>query len=153
MKYTLNKKEYLKFIYEKRELKSQIDSCYSEGSKINAIKALRLWCEYKGYETCGLRDAKDTIDVYYFRIRITKKLKELRERIEKWANKNGYENIKKRREVKSKNGDYIYLYTDWELVDDHVGLMINDYEWLPSKKEFREYNLLWKNYSNVRNLV
>ena len=80
MKYTLNKKEYLKFIYEKRELKSQIDSCYSEGSKINAIKALRQWCEYKGYETCGLRDAKDTIDVYYFRIRITKKLKELRER-------------------------------------------------------------------------
>ena len=63
------------------------------------------------------------------------------------------EGFKKRREVKSKNGDYIYLYTDWELVDYHVGLMINYYEWLPSKKEFREYNLLWKNYSNVRNLV
>ena len=45
------------------------------------------------------------------------------------------------------------MYTDWEMVDDHYGLMINDWDWLPSKKQYKEYNVLWKNYSNVQNLV
>ena len=97
---------------------------------------------------------KDTIDKYHKRYTITKKIKKLRKRIEKWARKNGYENIGKQKEVKDKlTGDYVYMYTDWEMVDDHHGLMINDWDWLPSKKQYKEYNVLWKNYSNVQNLV
>ena len=32
------------------------------------------------------------------------------------------------------------------MVDDHEGLMINDSQWLPSTKQIKQYNELWKKY-------
>jgi hypothetical protein len=51
------------------------------------------------------------------------------------------------KEVKdNKTGEYTYRYSDWEMVDDHVGLLVNDREWLPSSKQKKNYNKLWKKY-------
>ena len=152
------------FLEESLEVRSTIEHYLDEGSKINAIKYLKKDTEnrtaqsdppiWPTREFPSLREFKDTIDRYSIRYNITKKLKKLLERIEKWGRNNGYENIGKQKEVKDKlTGDYVYMYTDWEMVDDHHGLMINDWDWLPSKKQYKEYNVLWKNYSNVQNLV
>ena len=153
------------FLKEDLELRSNIEHYLDKGSnKINAIKCLKRHTEnitassdppiWPNDKFPSLREYKDTIDKYHKRYTITKKIKKLRKRIEKWARKNGYENIGKQKEVKDKlTGDYFYMYTDWEMVDDHHGLMINDWDWLPSKKQYKEYNVLWKNYSNVQNLV
>ncbi len=79
-------------------------------------------------------------------MKIQNKLGMLRERIEWWCEENGYEKMGVQREVKSKTGEYTYRYSDWEMVDDHEGLMINDSQWLPSSKQIKKYNELWKKY-------
>ena len=71
----------------------------------------------------------------------------LKDRIESWCELNGYEKMDTQKEIKdNKTGEYIYRYSDWEMIDDHDGLMINDSQWLPSTKQLKQYNQLWKRY-------
>ena len=145
------------FLEEDLELRSNIEHYLEESGKISAIKHLREYVEDKEVpeemspnNKCSLRESKNVIDKYAKRYTITKKVKLLRKRIEKWARINGFENISKQKEVKDKlTGDYVYMYTDWEMVDDHYGLMINDWGWLPAPKTMKLYNTLWKQYSYV----
>ncbi len=145
------------YLQEDFELRGTIEYHLNESGKISAIKYLREYVEDKEVpeemspgEKCSLRELKDVIDKYAKRYTITKKVKLLRKRIEKWARINGFENISKQKEVKDKlTGDYVYMYTDWEMVDDHYGLMINDWGWLPAPKTMKLYNTLWKQYSYV----
>ncbi len=152
----LNKtnKEILWTILKKDlELRSNIEHYLKDGYKINAIKCLKAYIEDKPqgesdiYKNSNLRELKDTIDRYAIRYRITKKLKRLREQIEKWCEKNGHDNMGYQKEIKdNKTGEYTYRYSDWEFVDDHYGLMINDWDWLPQYKTYKLYNELWKQY-------
>jgi len=133
------------------ELRNTIKHCLDEGSKISAIKHLKHHTEWWEIGTAdvvpSLREYKDTIDRYVIRYNITKKLKRLREQIEKWCEKNGHNNMGYQKEVKdNKTGEYTYRYSDWEFIDDHYGLMINDWDWLPVSKQMRLYNTLWKQY-------
>ncbi len=140
-------KDIIKEIYSNRELKSEIDWSLNEGSKINAIKLLKQYMEtYHKSRKYSLRTLKDTIDKYESRLIIRNKIEMLRDRIEKWCEKNGYEKVGLQKEVKSKTGEYIYRYSDWEMIDDHEGLMINDPQWRPSGKQMKQYNKLWKKY-------
>ena len=148
------------FLKEDLELKNTIEHHLDNGSKISAIKCLKRYADDKpshnisdNYKNSSLRELKDTIDRYAIRYRITKKIKLLRDRIEKWCEKNGHDNmsarikIRNRKEVKdNKTGEYTYRYSDWEFVDDHYGLMINDWDWLPHPKIYKTYNELWKQY-------
>ena len=141
------------FLEEDLELRTQIEYHLNDGYKISAIKCLKHYAEDKPqgksdiYKNSNLREIKDTIDRYAIRYNITKKLKRLREQIEKWCEKNGHDNMGYQREVKdNKTGEYTYRYSDWEFVDDHYGLMINDWDWLPQYKTYKLYNELWKQY-------
>ena len=140
----------LKDIYNNRKLKSEIDYELNDNLKINSIKILKG--HYEATVATGeerkysLRIYKDTIDIYQKRMKIQNKLGMLRERIEWWCEENGYEKMGLQKEVKSKTGEYTYKYSDWEMVDDHEGLMINDCQWLPSTKQIKQYNELWKKY-------
>ena len=149
----------LKDIYNNRKLKSEIDYELNDNLKINSIKVLRY--HYEADVATGeerkysLRIYKDTIDIYHRRMKIQNKLGMLRERIEWWCEENGYDNMSYQKTLKSKTGEYTYRYSDWEMVDDHEGLMINDPQWLPSSKQIKQYNELWKKYdtNNGRGLV
>ena len=141
------------FLKEDLELKNTIEHHLDNGSKISAIKCLKRYAddnvidESEIYKNSSLRELKDTIDRYAIRYRITKKIKLLRDRIEKWCEKNGHDNMGYQREVKdNKTGEYTYRYSDWEFVDDQYGLMINDWDWLPQYKKYKLYNELWKQY-------
>jgi len=142
------------FIKEDLELRTEIEHCLDNGSKINAIKCLKGHTENLIAKTVWphkklptLREYKDAIDKYDIRYRITKKIKLLRDRIEKWCKINGYDNMGYQKEVKdNKTGEYTYRYTDWEYIDDQYGLMINDWDWLPHRKTYTIYNTLWKTY-------
>ena len=141
------------YLQEDLELRSNIEHYLKDGYKINAIKCLKAYIEDKPqgksdiYKNSNLRELKDTIDRYAIRYKITKKLDQLRSRIEKWARKNGHDNIGYQKEVKdNKTGEYIYRYSDWEFIDDQYGLMINDWDWLPQPKTYKLYNKLWKRY-------
>jgi hypothetical protein len=136
-------------LQEDYELRNEIEYYLTDGSKINAIKYLKEYAEtlyVAPKRKCTLRELKDAIDRYDNRYTITKKIKSLRKRIEKWADANGYVNIKNQKEVKSDSGEYVYMYTDWEMVDDHYGLMINDWGWFPVSKQMKLYNTLWRQY-------
>ena len=148
-----NKEVLWLYLQEDLELRSNIEIYLDKGYKINAIKCLKAYIEDKPqgeseiYKNSNLREIKDTIDRYSIRYNITKKLEHLRGRIEEWANENGYENIKNQTEVKSEwSEEYVYTYTDWEMVDDHYGLMINDWDWNPVTKQMKLYNTLWRQY-------
>ena len=150
--------ELLDEIYSNLELRNDIDHYLAiANSKISAIKHLKEYFEKNALPvrpTYTLRNFKDTIDHYQYKFNILTKIKMLRDRIEKWCEQNGYEKMDNQKTLKdNKTGEYTYRYTDWEMVDDHVGLMINDREWLPSPNQLKQYNKLWKKYSNVRNLV
>ena len=155
------KKEILwVFLEEDLELRNEIEHYLKDGYKINAIKRLKRYIdegsipvvpewfvETEDYKESSLRELKDTIDRYAIRYNITKKLDQLRGRIEKWARKNGHDNIGYQKEVKdNKTGEYTYRYSDWEFIDDQYGLMINDWDWLPQPKTYKLYNKLWKRY-------
>jgi len=149
------------FLEEDLELRSNIEYYLDESGKISAIKHLKSYVEDKEVpeemspdNKCSLRELKDTIDRYSIRYNITKKLERLRERIEKWCRINGHDKMGYQKEVKdNKTGEYTYRYSDWQMVDDHYGIMINDWGWLPHPKQYKIYNKLWKKYSNIRNYI
>ena len=157
-----NKEILWMFLEESFELRKTIEHYLDEGSKISAIKYLKQDTENRTAQTDppiwptrkfpSLGEFKDTIDRYVIRYRITKKLKQLRKRIEQWCELHGHDNMGYQKEVKdNKTGEYTYRYSDWEYVDDQYGLMINDWNWLPQTSSYKRYNKLWKKYSNVRN--
>ncbi len=157
-----NKEILWMFLEESFELRNTIEHYLDEGSKISAIKYLKQDTENRTAQTDppiwptrkfpSLREFKDTIDRYAIRYRITKKLKQLRKRIEQWCELHGHDNMGYQKEIKdNKTGEYTYRYSDWEYVDDQYGLMINDWNWLPQTSSYKRYNKLWKKYSNVRN--
>ncbi len=153
-----NKEILWMFLEESLELRTEIEHCLDNGSKINAIKHLKHDTEcrtaqsdppiWPTREFPSLREFKDTIDKYAIRYTITKKLKQLRKRIERWCELHGHDNMGYQKEVKdNKTGEYTYRYSDWEFVDDQCGLMINDWDWLPHPKQYKIYNKLWKQYA------
>tara|TARA_Y100000310_G_scaffold341398_1_gene440408 strand:- start:760 stop:1131 length:372 start_codon:yes stop_codon:yes gene_type:complete len=77
---------------------------------------------------------------------ITKKVEKLRERIEAWCNKNGYDKMDNDVERKDEEGTIYYRRTDWDMVDDLYGLLINDEQWWPHPNQFLKMNELWKRY-------
>ena len=77
---------------------------------------------------------------------ITEKVLRLRERIENWCNKNGYDKMDNDVERKDEEGTIYYRRTDWDMVDDLYGLLINDEQWWPHPNQFLKMNELWKRY-------
>ena len=77
---------------------------------------------------------------------IATKITLLRERIEAWSSKNGYENMDNINETRNDNGEIIWSRTDWEYVDDTYGLMMNDESFYPNKDCFKKMNVMWKKY-------
>ena len=77
---------------------------------------------------------------------IAKKITLLRERIEAWSSKNGYENMDNINETRNDNGEIIWSRTDWEYVDDTYNHYINDKEYSPSPATLIKMNELWKKY-------
>jgi len=148
-----NNIKLLEVIFKTPKLRKRIDESLEAGSKINAIKELRGWCETTSYpawlrdtERTSLRLMKNVIDRYAVRRTIFSKLKKLQNQIEKYCNKHGYDKMGYREGAKSKDGRYIHQYTDYELVDDHIGFIVNDIQWIPNHKNYKQYNKLWKKY-------
>jgi len=86
---------------------------------------------------------------YEFRISstIATKITLLRECIETWSSKNGYENMDNTEETRNKDtGEVIWSRTDWEYVDDTYNHYINDKEYSPSPATLIKMNELWKKY-------
>jgi|TARA_B110000263_G_C15217040_1_gene468037 hypothetical protein len=136
-------------LYENWKLRTEINEALEFGSKINAIKALKLYADetfVAPKRKCTLRELKDVIDKYNYHYIVTTKIEQLRDRIEKWCLENGYKKLDNQKEVRDNTGHYIYKYNDWEYIDDAYGNMINDREWLPHKKELIKYNELWRKY-------
>jgi len=136
-------------IFETQRLRSELNEHLKKGYKINAIKALKLFAEetfVAPKRKCTLRELKNVIDKYNYHLVVTTKIEQLRERIEAWCNKNGYDKMENQKELKDKTGQYTYKYSDWEYIDDAYGNMINDREWLPHQKEMEKYNELWRKY-------
>jgi nucleoid-associated protein YejK len=77
---------------------------------------------------------------------ISQKTHKLRDRIEKWCEINGYDNMDNDVERKNDDGTIYYSRTDWEMVDDLCGLLINDEQWWPHPNQFKKMNELWKRY-------
>jgi len=149
----IQKNELLKVIFETPKLKERIDIALDEHSKINAIKELRGWCESTSYPAWlkdlapKLRFSKDVIDAYCVRVSILRKLNKLSNQIEKYCNKHGYNKMGFKEGAKSKDGLYTHKYTDYELVDDHIGFIVNDLDWYPNSTNYKEYNKLWRKYN------
>jgi len=152
-----NKEILWLFLEEDLELRTEIEHYLDKGYKINAIKYLKSHTEnltassdppiWPNDKFPSLREYKDTIDRYSIRYRITKKIELLRDRIEKWCKLNGYDRMGYQKEVKDdKTGEWTYRYSDWQMVDDQYGTMINDWDWLPHPKQYKIYNKLWKRY-------
>mgnify|MGYP000014470546 FL=1 len=149
-----NNVKLLEVIYKTPILKERIDESLESGSKINAIKELRGWCETSdnpNWLTDGtrvsLRLMKNVIDRYAVRRIIRNKLTKLSEQIENYCNVFGYDKMGSRRGAKSKDGLYVHKYTDYELVEDHIGFIVNNVQWSPSHKDYKQYNKLWKKYN------
>ena len=60
----------------------------------------------------------------------------LRTRIEKWCEKNGYENMNNVAERKNKDGKVVWKRSDWEHVDDMHNLIYNDEEYYYTNVSF-----------------
>jgi len=80
------------------------------------------------------------------RARITEKVELLRERIEGWCNKNGYDKMGNDVERKNEDGTIYYKLSDWEFVDDTYANMINLENYLPHPNSFIKMNKLWNKY-------
>jgi len=146
--------ELLKVVYTTPTLKDQLDDHLDSGSKINAIKELKGYCEtsdnpdwLENGTRVSLRLLKDVVDRYGIRRIIYNKLTKLSEQIEKYCNTFGYDKMDSRRGAKSKDGLYVHKYTDLELVEDHIGFIVNNLSWSPSHNEYKEYNKLWRKYN------
>tara|TARA_Y100000296_G_scaffold78159_1_gene100514 strand:- start:205 stop:516 length:312 start_codon:yes stop_codon:yes gene_type:complete len=77
---------------------------------------------------------------------IAKKITLLRERIEWWSHKNGYENMDNASEHRDDKGRLIWKQSDWEYVDDTYNHYINDKDYYPHPATLKKMNLLWKKY-------
>ena len=145
--------ELLTLIFKTPKLKERIDIALKEHSKITAIKELRGWCESTSYPAWlkdlapKLRLSKDVIDRYWIRASILRKLNKLSNQIEKYCNKHGYDKMGYKEGAKSKDGLWTHKYSDYELVDDHIGFIVNDLDWYPNSKNYKEYNKLWRKYN------
>ncbi len=149
-----NNVKLLEVIYTTPILKERIDESLESGSKINAIKELSGWCETSdnpNWLTDGtrvsLRLMKNVIDRYAVRRIIRNKLTKLSEQIEKYCNAFGYDKMGSRRGAKSKDGLYTHQYSDYELIEDHLKFLVNNFSWKPSHNEYKEYNKLWRKYN------
>ena len=80
------------------------------------------------------------------RVNITEKVVRLRERIEGWCAINGYDKMGNDVERKNDDGTIYYKRTDWEMVDDIEGNLINDDQWMPHPNQLIKMNKLWKRY-------
>ena len=139
--------DMLDVIFSYPDLRSEIDSYLNNSSKINAIKALRTHYDIHHHSrNYTLLHFKLTIDNYQKRLNIHIKLIKLIQRIEKWCDANGYDKVGLQNEVKDNTGQYVYKYSDWEMIDDHIGLMVNDRQWRPSGKQMKQYNGLWRKF-------
>jgi len=143
--------KWLCIITDNPTLSTELDFYLNEGSKIQAIKCYRKWCTDQSYPAWSkkevtLRICKDTIDLYAIRLNVTTKTKRLRKRIENWCNKNGYDKMGNDVERKNDDGTIYYKRTDWEMVDDIEGNLINDDQWMPHPNLLIKMNKLWKRY-------
>ena len=122
-------KELLGYIYTKDSLRVEIDEYLDTGQTINAIKMLRFdVLTYHKSRKYTLRDIRDAVDGYKIRRNIYRKLNELKDEIEKYCRKHGYD------------------LTGYELVEDHLDLLANSFSWKPNNTEYKEYNKLWRKY-------
>ena len=122
--------ELLGYIYNKPKLKAEIDEYLDiDGYTINAIKLLRheVLTHHKSRKYT-LRDIRDAVDGYKIRRNIYRKLNELKDEIEKYCRKHGYD------------------LTGYELVEDHLDLLANSFSWKPNHTDYKEYNKLWRKY-------
>jgi len=165
-------RKWLSIIYDNQILRTELDSFLHDGSKINAIKCYRDWCmgissitdedisiafdalfvdqpDWNKKEVT-LRICKDTIDIYANRTNVTKKMEHLRDTIEIFCNANGYDKMDnyKVRKAKDSHQD-VWVYSDWEFVDDMYGNMINSQDWMPAAKTFRDMNEIYKKYKKL----
>jgi len=122
-------KELLGYIYTKDTLRVEIDEYLDTGQTINAIKMLRFdVLTYHKSRKYTLRDIRDAVDGYKIRRNIYRKLNELKDEIEKYCRKHGYD------------------LTGYELVEDHLDLLANSFSWKPNHTDYKEYNKLWRKY-------
>jgi|TARA_R110000824_G_scaffold171585_2_gene349236 hypothetical protein len=122
-------KELLDYIYNKDTLRVEIDEYLDTGQTINAIKMLRFdVLTYHKSRKYTLRDIRDAVDGYKIRRNIYRKLNELKDEIEKYCRKHGYD------------------LTGYELVEDHLDLLANSFSWKPNHTDYKEYNKLWRKY-------
>jgi len=122
-------KELLGYIYTKDSLRVEIDEYLDTGQTINAIKMLRFdVLTYHKSRKYTLRDIRDAVDGYKIRRNIYRKLNELKDEIEKYGRKHGYD------------------LTGYELVEDHLDLLANSFSWKPNHTDYKEYNKLWRKY-------
>jgi hypothetical protein len=138
----------LDYIYNKPKLKVEVDEYLDDGYKIDAIKLLRHEVlTYHKSMKYTLRNLSDAIDTYYNRFLLSKKLNKLVGRIEGWATANDWEHPKYYDKIDLQP---LNLFTDWELVSKHSKLIVSnyysDYDWLPTRDEFKQYNVLWRKY-------
>ncbi len=98
----------------------EVETYIIGGSKILAIKHYRKEVKEKftGYAPT-LRESKDVVDSIAdmlqrknLRDTITSKIHELRTRIEKWCEINGYDNLGLYKSRKNKTGEIIWRYSD-----------------------------------------
>jgi len=77
-------------------------------------------------------------------------MEHLRETIEIFCNANGYDKMDnyKVRKAKDSHQD-VWVYSDWEFVDDMYGNMINSQDWMPAAKTFRDMNEIYKKYKKL----
>ena len=94
--------------------------------------------DYKEYTTEWYHDRMGDI--------IAKKITLLRERIEWWSHKNGYENMDNASEHRDDKGRLIWKQSDWEYVDDTYNHYINDKDYSPHIATLIKMNELWKKY-------
>ena len=146
--------ELLRVVFTTPALKVTIDEYLDTDSKIGAIKVLKEWCETSDYPDwlkdgtrVSLRLLKDVVDRYAIRRTIYSKLTELSKQIELYCNKHGYNNMGSKKGAKSKDGLYTHQYSDYELIEDHLKFLVNNFSWKPSHNEYKEYNKLWRKYN------
>ena len=138
--------ELLDYLYNKPELKAEVDEYLDDGYKIDAIKLLRHEVlTYHKSMKYTLRNLSDAIDTYYNRFLLSKKLNKLVIRIEEWATANDWGHPRNYDKVDFlPNRDF---HADWKLVDKHIGFVFDKLHWSPSHSEYKEYNRMWKKYT------
>ena len=94
--------------------------------------------DFKEYTTEWYHDRMSDI--------VAKKITLLRERIEAWSHKHGYENMDNASEHRDDKGRLIWKQSDWEYVDNTYNHYINDKDYTPHLTTLKKMNKLWKKY-------